>query len=124
MGIGTKRICQSCAAKFYDLEKDPIKCPKCDSIFDPELVNKPKRGRKKATAAAAEPEEMEIVIDDEVIEELDDDAALEEMDEETRDEMEIDNDDNLHEKKGDKILVDLEEDSDGIMESGDTPDKE
>ena len=27
--LGTKRLCGSCAAKFYDLSKDPITCPKC-----------------------------------------------------------------------------------------------
>ena len=26
---GTKRTCQNCAARFYDLNKSPIKCPKC-----------------------------------------------------------------------------------------------
>ncbi|HLN40689.1 MAG TPA: TIGR02300 family protein, partial [Xanthobacteraceae bacterium] len=27
--LGTKRLCASCSAKFYDLNKDPIHCPKC-----------------------------------------------------------------------------------------------
>jgi len=27
--LGTKRLCGSCGAKFYDLNKDPIVCPKC-----------------------------------------------------------------------------------------------
>ncbi len=31
--LGAKRQCQSCATKFYDLNKDPIVCPKCGSIF-------------------------------------------------------------------------------------------
>ena len=26
---GKKRICASCGTKFYDLNKDPIICPKC-----------------------------------------------------------------------------------------------
>ena len=26
---GIKRTCQSCAARFYDLNNSPIKCPKC-----------------------------------------------------------------------------------------------
>ena len=30
---GTKRICQSCGTKFYDLGRTPIVCPKCDAIF-------------------------------------------------------------------------------------------
>ena len=27
--VGTKRFCSSCASKFYDLNKQPIVCPKC-----------------------------------------------------------------------------------------------
>ena len=30
--LGTKRLCGSCGAKFYDLNKDPIVCPKCSSV--------------------------------------------------------------------------------------------
>ncbi len=26
---GTKRRCTACAAKFYDLDKRPIVCPRC-----------------------------------------------------------------------------------------------
>ncbi len=31
--LGTKRQCQSCGAKFYDLNKDPIICIKCGTVF-------------------------------------------------------------------------------------------
>jgi uncharacterized protein (TIGR02300 family) len=31
--LGTKRTCPSCAARFYDLLKDPITCPKCGTSF-------------------------------------------------------------------------------------------
>lgn len=31
--LGAKRQCQSCATKFYDLNRDPIVCPKCGTIF-------------------------------------------------------------------------------------------
>jgi uncharacterized protein (TIGR02300 family) len=31
--LGTKRICSGCAAKFYDLGKDPIVCPTCETVF-------------------------------------------------------------------------------------------
>ena len=31
--LGTKRLCASCGAKFYDLNKDPIHCPKCDTVY-------------------------------------------------------------------------------------------
>ncbi len=30
---GTKRVCQSCGSKFYDLSRDPIVCPVCQSVY-------------------------------------------------------------------------------------------
>jgi uncharacterized protein (TIGR02300 family) len=30
---GTKRVCQNCGSKFYDLNRDPIICPICQSVF-------------------------------------------------------------------------------------------
>ena len=30
---GTKRECQSCGARFYDLKRDPPVCPKCETVF-------------------------------------------------------------------------------------------
>jgi len=30
--LGTKRLCANCGAKFYDLNKDPIHCPKCGTV--------------------------------------------------------------------------------------------
>lgn len=50
---GTKRTCQSCGARFYDLNKGPIKCPKCGREHDREDFVKVRRGRGAATAAAA-----------------------------------------------------------------------
>ena len=31
--LGTKRLCPSCSTKYYDLNKDPILCPKCGTPF-------------------------------------------------------------------------------------------
>ena len=31
--LGVKRQCMSCGAKFYDLNKNPIVCPKCATVF-------------------------------------------------------------------------------------------
>lgn len=50
---GTKRTCQSCSARFYDLNKAPIKCPKCGREHDREDFVKVRRGRGAAAAAAA-----------------------------------------------------------------------
>jgi len=50
---GTKRTCQNCAARFYDLNKSPIKCPKCGREHDREDFVKVRRGRTSAAATAA-----------------------------------------------------------------------
>jgi len=42
---GTKRLCQSCGAKFYDMARNPIACPKCGAAFDLDAAVKLKRGR-------------------------------------------------------------------------------
>jgi uncharacterized protein (TIGR02300 family) len=31
--LGTKRLCASCGARFYDLLHSPITCPKCGKVF-------------------------------------------------------------------------------------------
>lgn len=48
--LGTKRLCASCGAKFYDLNKDPIVCPKCETVFHPVVST---RGRPEAVRPVA-----------------------------------------------------------------------
>jgi uncharacterized protein (TIGR02300 family) len=50
--LGTKRLCASCGAKFYDLSKDPIHCPKCGTVYEVAPVVT-RGGRPDAAAAAA-----------------------------------------------------------------------
>lgn len=62
---GTKRICQSCGARFYDMCKHPIVCPKCEATFDPEALNKKRRGRPPVADVkpASLPPELEEGLD-------------------------------------------------------------
>ena len=39
--LGTKRLCASCSAKFYDLNKDPIHCPKCGAVYEVVMATRP-----------------------------------------------------------------------------------
>ena len=48
--LGTKRLCGSCGAKFYDLSKDPIVCPKCHTVMA--LAAMTARSRPEPVAAA------------------------------------------------------------------------
>lgn len=91
---GTKRTCQSseCGARFYDLDRDPIVCPICGSIYEiassPRLAEalaeeKPQRKPKKVEVAATADDEASVDIDaDETIEADDDETFLEEEEEE------------------------------------------
>jgi uncharacterized protein (TIGR02300 family) len=37
--LGTKRLCASCGARFYDLLHSPITCPKCGTVLASADVN-------------------------------------------------------------------------------------
>jgi uncharacterized protein (TIGR02300 family) len=93
---GIKRTCQNCAARFYDLNKSPIKCPKCGREHDREDFVKVRRGRGAAAAAAtaataaaaaaaaklalAKNKKVEDGVDDEAVDLEADDDALEDTD--------------------------------------------
>ena len=51
--LGQKQVCPNCQAKFYDLNRRPAHCPKCDADFDPEeaLKLRNRRGRPAGYAA-------------------------------------------------------------------------
>ena len=38
--LGMKRLCLSCGAKFYDLNRDPILCPKCGAQFQVQMLRR------------------------------------------------------------------------------------
>ena len=78
---GTKRICPSCGARYYDLMREPVLCPKCSTPFDPEAFLKSRRARP----APPVEKELEPVGADELDTELETeeaDAAEEEEEEE------------------------------------------
>ena len=79
---GLKRTCQSCGARFYDLQRSPISCPKCGAEYDPEALLKSRRG--KPVAAVAKPVVAEVVEPEEAaaeVEEEEEDAVIEDTSE-------------------------------------------
>ena len=83
---GLKRLCASCGARFYDLKRDPITCPKCGAVLEQEASPRLKRSRSappspaKAKPEAAEEEnalEIEGGSDLEDVSDEDDDSVLE-----------------------------------------------
>jgi uncharacterized protein (TIGR02300 family) len=75
---GNKRICPTCGARYYDLLRDPVICPKCSTPFDPEAFLKARRARPAAP--------VEKVLEPVGADELDSDIETEEV--ETADEEE------------------------------------
>ena len=120
---GTKRICQSCGARFYDLLRDPPTCPGCGAV----AAGKPAAKLKRPPAAALE--ETAPVVNEApptttaAVEKDLHEGAEEELDEE--DEI-LDGDsnsedtDNLNENEEDDSLIEdtseLGEDDDDMSE--------
>ncbi|HWM46275.1 MAG TPA: TIGR02300 family protein [Xanthobacteraceae bacterium] len=66
--LGTKRLCASCGAKFYDLSKTPPVCPSCGTVFEViPVVTRARPDQARAAAARApevevpEPQEAELI---------------------------------------------------------------
>ncbi len=79
--LGTKRICVNCAARFYDLGRQPAVCPKCETE---QPVEQPRTRRPSGNVvedkrpkkvAPVEAEAEAEVADDEAEEDVLDDAA-------------------------------------------------
>jgi uncharacterized protein (TIGR02300 family) len=51
--LGTKRVCSGCGAKFYDLNRTPIVCPKCETVFVPVVAAPRTRPDTKVAPAPA-----------------------------------------------------------------------
>lgn len=85
---GTKRTCQSCGARFYDLNRDPIVCPVCEAEF--QLTGAAAQAHAQRAAEAIEQEEADDTMaqteDVEVV-------SLEEADAEGEDIPDIEGDD-------------------------------
>ena len=84
---GIKRLCPSCGIKYYDFNKEIIKCPKCDSEFDPDLLLKSRKGRGTASKTEEDITSNNIKEENETLEEnvatLDNDNEILEIDETT-----------------------------------------
>lgn len=80
---GTKRLCPTCATRFYDLRADPMTCPACGNSFTLESMNEG-RGKALVSEKAATREDDDLVDDEDDIAddsgELDDDLLEEDDD--------------------------------------------
>ena len=62
--LGEKRVCGNCSAKFYDLNRDPIVCPKCGTVFEVAAAEKPapERESKKPVEPAENEDDKDDVV--------------------------------------------------------------
>ncbi|WP_133613444.1 TIGR02300 family protein [Dongia mobilis] len=91
---GTKRVCGSCGAHFYDMRKATIVCPKCKTVYDPDAVMKSRRRvAEKMTpvkqAAEEEPILPDVEADEEALGDEEDDSVLEDASELGEDDEDI-----------------------------------
>ena len=73
---GTKRICLQCGERFYDLGKDPIKCPHCgDTLSVEEFLRLQAMmvGKSKRVGKGKIHEDLEAITQDDVFEDAGDD---------------------------------------------------
>ena len=105
--LGTKRQCQNCGAKFFDLNKDPIVCPKCGTVFQgaPRARVAAKAEEEEDTEVAT-PAGVEVVSLDEV------EASEEKAAEPVVDDIDVEEDD--AETPDDPFLEEEEEDDDDV----------
>lgn len=123
---GTKRMCQSCGARFYDFHRSPIACPACGAPFDLESVGRSRRTRTVGRAAAAglAAEDPELVVApaagledaeaDVELEAEEDDAAIDDTDDGEEDESLIEDASELGEDEDDvgEVIDGVDEDED------------
>lgn len=124
--LGTKRTCPSCAARFYDLMKNPIVCPKCNANFVAPSVL-PSKGDMPAMVAAPKPrvpveaDDMEVA-DVELVSLEDAEAPDVADDDETAGIEDVDlGEEGGDEAEDDTFLVEEEEEGDnmsGLLDTG------
>ena len=109
---GTKRVCPSCGARFYDLNRTPITCPVCQSVY--QVPPPPTRRGERAAAAAvarkvAAPEADPPVIESAAI------ISLEEA-EETGAELPVEEDEEIADLGDDPVEIPAGDDENAFLE--------
>ena len=102
---GTKRTCQNpeCGSRFYDLNRDPITCPVCSTVYAipvsppvtaaEERAKRPDAKKRVYPVAAPKPEDAPEVEGDELVVEGEDEAGEAEADDTMIEEVEEDSPD-------------------------------
>ena len=118
---GIKRVCPSCSIKYYDFNKSPIICPKCEFEFDPDLLLKSRKGRSIAAKTEVNQVSNDVQKEEETLENdinsIENDEDILEIDDET-DIQENDIDNNI-DKKINSDVDDIEINEDDLEDKDD-----
>lgn len=79
---GVKRTCNSCGARFYDLRKSPMVCPKCGSTYEIHTTTRGKRERASVKEVALPLDDFDLALVEGADPIVADPALLEEEDSE------------------------------------------
>jgi uncharacterized protein (TIGR02300 family) len=111
---GAKQTCPECAVKFYDLNKRPAVCPKCEHSYNPDAGVKVAKKREPEPAAVA-PEDAEASEEDDKKSAIDAEVGIEGLDAEEEEAKSLELD-------GDKPTIGAGTDGDDEDGNDDTPD--
>lgn len=75
---GTKRTCTHCGARFYDMNKRPIICPKCGGENEAEVAPKLRRSKDSKVAKPSKVVADPTDVEDEVLAPVTEDDDVEE----------------------------------------------
>jgi uncharacterized protein (TIGR02300 family) len=100
--LGMKRQCQNCGARFFDLNRSPIVCPKCETVFQAPAIS---RSAPRAAAVAEESDEADAAPV-EIISLEDADAGDDKVAATATDDIEVEDDDTA----ADETFLEEEED--------------
>ena len=128
---GIKRVCPSCSIKYYDFNKNPIICPKCEFEFDPDLLLKSRKGRSIASKIDNNEVSSDVKKEEETLEEdinsIENAQEILEIDDETdiqNNDIDTNIEENINNHNEDLEIIDneLEEKDDFSIEINDESD--
>ncbi len=102
---GKKLTCPSCGARFYNLNKEPATCPKCEATVEIQPVLKPRRTpaeapkpKKVVKKVSDDDDDVDALLDDDNDDDLIEDTSdLDDDDDdvaEVKEHIEVEKDDN------------------------------
>ena len=107
--LGGKRQCQTCGTKFFDMNRDPILCPKCGSVFQVVAMT---RAAARAAPVARNDADSEVEEAGPEMVSLEDAEAGEKVEAVAEDDIEVEEDTSTD----DTFLEEEEEENDDVAD--------